>query len=585
MWEDNYWVRLQRRRLSRRKLLGAVGAGGAVLATAALVGCGGRGAPGSEDIKTGAAADEGEPKRGGTLRLSATGSPPNLDPYRTMSHLTRGIAGGVYSNLFMNKGAPSSTFPSFEVEPDIAESYEISENGYVYTIRLRSNARFHPPVSRPVTAQDVVFSFNRFLGRIPGLEPAPNRDQFDVLDSVEARDERTVVLTLKQPFAPLINRLADDYNAVIMPQEAGTAFDPTQTMVGAGPWIFVENVPSTVTRLRRNPDWHLGPDRPYLDAIEVNVIPEYATALNQFLGGNLDYLGIQSEDVLRVKNAIPDARFDYIVNPYLGYIAFSNLSGDPSTPWADPRVRHAISMAIDHEAIFNALYNAPQLREAGFDIPFRQHNLIPAGATGYWLDPNGDEIDSTVAKYFKYDPAAAKALLAEAGYPNGFSAPYHYTEIYGAGWKLVAELIPQYLGQVGIRLNSVVEDYASVYAVKTFRGDFDGLSFQYQGFVEPGDYLTSMYTPGASRNHSKVNDPGLLQKIQAIQANLDADDRRQQIRRLQNELAEKMYYVPVVYDSGPSWTVVQPWVRGAFTHRTARSGGYSQGYSRMWLER
>ncbi len=576
----NYWTRTYGRRISRRRFLGALAAGSGVVAVGGLAACREQG-PSTQPP----AGQAETPRPGGTLRISATGSPPTLDPYRTMSFLTRGIAGGVYGNLFMNKGVPSDRYPSLEVEPDIAESYEIADGGTTYIIRLRPNARFHPPLDRPVTAQDVVFSFERFLGRLPGVEPAPNRDQFDMVDSVQATDDRTAVFKLRQPFASFLNRLADDYNAVICPREAGTAFDPARTMVGAGPWMFVENIPGTVTRLRRNPSWHVDPQRPYLDSIEVNVIPEYATTLNQFLAGNLDLLNVQGEDVLRVRDSVSGAQFDFVVNPYIGYLSFANLSGDRTSPWADVRVRRAISMAIDHEAIFNTLYNAPQLRQAGFNIPFRQHNLIPAGCTGYWLDPNGPDINPSVARYFKYDPQGARALLAEAGYPDGFSAPYHYTEIYGAGWKLVAELIPQYLARVGIRLRPIVEDYASVYVVRTFRGEYDGLAFQYQGFVEPGDYLTSMYTPGASRNHSKVNDPDLLRKIQAIQANLNMEDRRRQILQLQNELAEKMYYVPVVYDSGPYWSAAQPWVRGAFTHRTARSGGYTQNYSRIWLNR
>ncbi len=132
----------------------------------------------------------------------------------------------------MFKPAPADRL-SFEVTADLAESYQVSEDGLVYTIRLRPNARFHPPIDRQVTADDVVYSYRRFIGEVPGSKPATNyRELADFVETVEARDPLTVVFRLKQPYAPFLTRLADTYLLFVMPRETGQAFDPARQMVG-----------------------------------------------------------------------------------------------------------------------------------------------------------------------------------------------------------------------------------------------------------------------------------------------------------------------------------------------------------------
>ncbi|MER3399367.1 MAG: hypothetical protein C4316_12745 [Chloroflexota bacterium] len=364
------------------------------------------------------------PRQGGVWNGSISGDPPTIDPFRNISFLTKFVSAFVYSRLFMFKPALVDKL-SFEITGDLAESYQVSADGLVYTIRLRPNARFHPPISRYVTAEDVVYSYLRFIGEAPGSKPATNyRELADVVESVAAQDPRTVVFKLKFPYAPFLTRLADTYLLFIMPRETGQAFDPAQKMVGSGPWIFEGYEVSRLFRFRRNPEWHLGPERPYLDRVELNILPEYQSRVTQFLGGNLDEVAPDGADVTRILDRVNGAQLVTETDRSVTMIWFSGR--DPSVPWRDPRVRRAISMAIDRDALIEAA-GVREVENRGIKVFKFWNNLVPAIFGSWWLDPRGKDISPEVARYFRYDPEGAKRLLVEAGYPQGFRVDFRYT--------------------------------------------------------------------------------------------------------------------------------------------------------------
>jgi peptide/nickel transport system substrate-binding protein len=579
--KTNYWTR--RPTMSRRRMLQGAAAAGLGAAALAVTGCGdddgGTTPAAATTAATGGsatAAPTEQVKKGGTLQRRASNYPAPLDPYRSSDTTLRGqLAGVVYSKLFANKGVPiGPDFPSQEVLPDLAESYEVADGGLTYTMKIHPRAKWHPPVSRSVTADDVVFSFERFFGRAGGAPPAANTDQFSMVDSVKAIDKGTVQFKLKAPNAIFLIHLADDYVMPIMPTETGTAFDPSQTLVGSGAFMIDSLNPGVSFNLKRFPEWHLGPDKPYLDAIANNVIKEPATAMTQFKGGNLDSFGpVPPKDLKEIKDAVKNAQIFGLPVTYMGFVALSGK--DKSSPWnKDVRVRYAMSMAIDRNALFDVLYSPNDLKAAGIEPPKTVwHGMLPAGLGPQWLDPQGPKMDAKLKANFVYDVTKAKQLLADAGYPDGFSAEYHYTNVYGANWVLHAELVQQMLGKIGIKLAAKLDDYASVYLPKTFGGgDFDGLAMIYQGFANPLDYFSAMYIPGSPRNQSRVDDPQLTQRIQKVVQNLDAKARTDEVLSVQNYLAEKMYNIPAMYDSGPSYTAWQANIKGLGQQFISRSG-------------
>jgi peptide/nickel transport system substrate-binding protein len=356
-------------------------------------------------------------------------------------------------------------------------------------------------------------------------------------------------------------------------------------MVGSGAWIF-GSADATVTKFKRNPTWHFGPDRPFLDAAEAYNVPDFATALAQFKGGNLDVLtGLQkADDVKGVKDAIKGVQLAALYNPFMSYVSFQ--LNDKSAPWQDPRVRQALSMSIDQNAVFEAVYDTTGFKALGISIPVRQHNFMPAGfGPNYWVDPTGPNEDPTVKPFFQYNPDNAKKLLAAAGFPNGFTASYHYTMGFGPDIAKAAELVGEYITKIGVKLNVMVDDYTSVYVPKTFRGDYDGIAFQYEGISTPQQTLAVMYLPGGSRNHSNVNDPEVTAQVNAILAEIDTKKAQQLMYDFQNKMGQKFYYIPAVYSAGPSFNAGQPYVQGFGQWQALRGGWFNVTYTYYGLNR
>jgi peptide/nickel transport system substrate-binding protein len=190
------------------------------------------------------------------------------------------------------------------------------------------------------------------------------------------------------------------------------------------------------------------------------------------------------------------------------------------------------------------------------------------------------------ARFFKYDPDGAKKLLAEAGFPNGFSnVKLHYPNIFGAGYNTIAELMVQMLTKIGVNLQLTVDDYQGVYVPRTRQGNYDGMAFiPYGTYFEPGEVLTGMYLTGGNRNNSVlsglIQDAELENKIKAIESNLNENTRKQQILDIQNELAQKMYFVPTQAGAAPTVNAFHPYMNNVLEFKTL--GGISNNSVYFW---
>lgn len=585
MYSDgNYWTR--RRAVTRRRLIGGAVSGTAGLAALGLVGCGGdddttsdsggttpaAGASPSATAATASATATATPKRGGTFRTASNVDNRALDPYATSAATVKALSTHAFSRLYRirperpgDNNAVSNT-----PEPDAAEGLEVSSDGLSYKVRLRPNVKFHPPVNRNMTAEDVVFSYNRFTGKLPGTTPAVNSEKLTFIKSVEALDERTVLFTLTRRYGPFLSFLADPTMLALMPKETGTAFDPAKVQVGSGPWMFDSWEPNVRYRFKRFDQWHFGPDAPYFDALEINIVPEYQQRLNNYLAGNLDSLQVDGLDYDRVRKQIAGTQVTTAANTAIYGISFSRVTEvRPDAPWTDVRVRRAISMAINREEMHEAGYSISELKAAGLKLPEVYGAYVPAAFPAAYVHP----LQGSAKDFMKYDPTAAKKLLDEAG--GGFSAPFHYSPAYGRVPTMAAELIVQYLKKIGINLTAEPEDYAAKFVPFTYRGEFEGLAMAGQGgFPDPGNFLEGFYSKDSQRNPSRVNDPKVEDFIKKYYDELDAAKRVTIIRDWQNYLYEQMYNVPTDMIGESSILVYQPYMRGQDDHI---GGGYGYG--------
>ena len=559
---DGFW----RTRLTRRAALRGGVLGGAGLAAAALVGCGDdddddaaptaaptvaatpTAAPTAAATPTAAPTAAATPtaaplpgKIGGVFRRRISGTPETLDPHRTQSNTTKGSSAQVHSFLFKQIASTFENAPNSEMAGDLVDAWEFTPDGLTLNLSLRTDAKFTAPIDRTVDSEDVNFSIDRFLGR-EGHEPAPNAVQLDFIETVATPDAATVRLEFGRVFARALWRLADVFNMAILPRETGVAYDPTQTMVGSGAWMWEELRDGVSWKVQRNPGWHNAP-LPYFDGVE-DIVLESAQQLTQFQAGNIDFAStIGPDSIPGLLRDFPDGRVEPRKSLGFGYISRGEPR-DGSAWWDDPRVRHAISLALNRESMIEAVYNVSGLEAAGLDVASRVswHNILPAGYAGQSIDPR---TDSVTGKWIQYNLAEAGKLLQAAGVEPGSSVKYHYTTRYGSAWTLEAEIIPQLVSELGIEFQTEIDDFTSVYTPKTFRGDFDGVAFQLQAFPDHGDYLSEMYRPGAGRNHSKVEDQAIVDAVLEINSTVDVQERNQKIQDIQRDmLIEPMWYIP-----------------------------------------
>jgi ABC-type transport system substrate-binding protein len=508
----------------------------------------------------------GAPKNGGTFRFFMwTEDPPTLDPYLNVTFRSQEFAAFFYSRLLMSKKGPGIAAQAYIMEGDLAESWKVSDDGLTYTFNLRPDAKWQnlPPMNgRLVTAQDVVWSFERLMNI------SNNRTSFDQVDSVSAPDARTVQFRLKDVYVPFETLIGQPL-FWIMPREVIEADgDATNRIVGSGPFIFDKFDPGISFSGKRNPNYYRSGE-PHISDFVGLIIPDTSTQLAALRSGQMDYYQLQNySDVEPLKQTNPEIQFvewERLQTPFI----YWKLD---QPPFNDPRVRQAVSMALNRDAMIKTVY-------AGRG---NWNNFVPWALSSWWLDPRGPDMGPG-ARYFTYDPDAARSLLSAAGYPNGLKVEMVSTPGYGQIFVQMAELVQQDLKAVGIESEIKMQEYGS-YISSTFLGKFEGgnrLVFGLESpFSDGHDYLFNMYHPKGTRNHAGVNDAKLTAMIEQEMKNLDNTSRRQQIFDIQRYLADRMYYPP---HAAPMYTAaLLPNVRDFFPRSDFGLG--AEVIPKVWLD-
>jgi peptide/nickel transport system substrate-binding protein len=319
---------------------------------------------------------------------------------------------------------------STDVEPGLAERWEVSDDGLTYTFFLRPGVSFHD--GTPVNAEAVEFSFER------QLDPAhPYHDtgtfpyaEFTLgnIASIEVVDELTVRLTLRENFAPFLSNLAMHAAALVSPTAVmASGADFSENPVGAGPYRFVSWRRGVEVVLERNPDyWRVTPQ---VERLIYRPIIEDQARLAALEAGEVDLaVNLPPDDLPRLRS---DARFTFSeqAGMHTWYVVF-NVTKEP---FGDARVRQAVAHAIDRQAIVDAVLGGTGVLAK---------NFLPPVVWGYTED---------VPEY-PYDPERARELLAEAGYPDGFEVEF-WVPASGSGMQqpvAMGTVIQDYLSRVGI---------------------------------------------------------------------------------------------------------------------------------------
>jgi len=511
------------------------------------------------------------PKRGGTLSLRLW-DPPHFDPHQTISYKTHIAYSFTHSRLLKHKAGPAVPPGTFPIEGDLAESWS-QPNETTYIFKLRKGVRWQnrPPVNgRELTAEDVVYSVERFRT----LKGNANAYMLSSLDKVEAIDKHTVKFTLKEPYVWFLDMIANSHAVPIIAKECVEKFGDLkkpESMVGSGPWMFDSYRPNVGYTFVRNPGYFLS-GLPYIERIEVSVDEDNASRMAAFIAGKYDmgweYQGVINRvDWVQIKDTLKQKRPRLQTAEYPTSVMSHIYMRTDKPPFSDIRVRRAMSLAINRQGIIDAVYEGV----GALNPP------VPA-ALKDWSVPM-DQLGEG-GRWYKYDLAQAKKLMAEAGYANGFPATMEFTT-YGSQILIdMSQLVLKGLKDIGIDAKLNTKEYGA-YIATTFYGKFDSMAFGPQtGFQEPDNFLYGQYYPGELKNQSHINDPIVADMLVRQRRTQDVAKRREVIHEIQRYLAKQQYYIQMA-----SPLQIAVWEGALKNYATNVSYDYGGRLLAAWLDR
>jgi peptide/nickel transport system substrate-binding protein len=378
-----------------------------------------------------------QPKKGGTLKAAIMAEPPSLDPMFTTATITRNLGSHMFEGLM---GIDLNFVPKL----DLAEGYEMSSDAKTATITLRKGIPFHN--GKEMTSADVIASLKRWTTMGNRGKAIGGR-----LESIEAKDQHTVVMTFKLPTGQLPLFLAHG-EEVIMPEEVATKFakDQLQEFVGTGPFRFVDRQPDRFTRFVRFDEYVPRPGEPegwtgrkaaYLDQIDFIPVPEDSVRADGVVTSEYHFGELLNPDSYENLKTNPNVS-TYIVSPYYWAAMHFNKKQGLMT---DPKIRRAVKLAIDLEPGWRAAWG-----------PQEFWSLTPSMGTkdvAWYTEVTKDQ-------YNKKDPDQAKALLKEAGY-NGAPVRWLTTREYAYNYTVVLAAKPQ-LEAIGMKVDMQLVDWATL---------------------------------------------------------------------------------------------------------------------------
>jgi ABC-type transport system substrate-binding protein len=450
---------------------------------------------------------------------------------------------------------------------DAARAWEVSPDSLRYTLKLRDGQKFdpRPPTNgRVLTTEDVRFSMARFESGSAFRGEVLNKiAPTGMVESMEYPDDTTVVIKLAYPYGPFPDAMAFYPYFNILPKEADGGFDPRSAMRGTGPFRLREIQPGIKFVYEKNTDWY-EKDRPFLDGFEQVIIPEYAAALAQFEAGNIWTMdptsqNIAQEDILPVKERHPEL----LLQRHLGLIKapqfqFFQFSIKPDSPFQDVRLRRAVSMLIDRDAIIDTFYNVPQFRNAGLPIDalWNSHNF--AGQPN-WIDPRNKTQDlGEGGKYFQHDVAEARRLVSAAG-KERLTFPFEYQSGAAASQY---EAIAGMISEGGILSPQIrVIDAATHRSYQQSAGTgFDGMWPQTNGGHNEEAWFLNMYHPAGKFTITKDPIPEISDMTLKIRQETDKNRHDSMVKDIQRKLADQMPNV-LLPGYAIGFTLSHPWLK------------------------
>lgn len=534
-----------------------------------------------------AQAQANTPQYGGTLEVATAStavSTLSWDLADWQATLQTRDTGQFYEQLFsvdLGKAKSRSGPYAFTIngwQPTDAMRGELAESWSWVTpllleVKIRQGVRFpaKPGVmaERELTAQDVVDSFERM-----NSSPKKTKGYYDHLDKVTVKDKYTVAFSFNQYLADWDYRFGNGFFSGIMPKEVTAAgANDWKNANGSGPFMLTNVTQGNSLTFSKNPIyWDKETIQgqayklPFVDRLVHRVIKDEATQHTALRTAKLDILtSISWEAVQELKKSAPQLQWNRWLTPTASRIA---LRVD-TKPFTDQRVRRALNMAVNKQEIIDKFYGG---QAEMFVFPMNPEYV------GYHLPLK--EQPASVQELFRYDPAKAKKLLAEAGLAKGFSFKMQVCACNPEQMELMP-LVAAYLQDVGVTMQIVPMEYAAYLSALSTHTNAAGYQTSIPD-VNPTTSLRINYGKDQVYNAPMWNDPQFDARVGDALAERDEAKRQQILRALTTQILDQ---APTIWMPSPyRYTAWWPWVKNYGGELYVGAGRMAPIHARIWID-
>lgn len=505
-----------------------------LLSAVVAVGCTSKGAGESEATGTNSASPNASEaaasaQPGGTIRIGIMEEADTLDIHKSVMNLASQIGIQIGGSLLSLNPATN------ELEPYLADSYTVSEDGKTLTFKIREGVAFHD--GTPLTAKSFKDTFERIMNPETGATTAASFIRG--VKSVSAPDDRTLIIEMETPSATLLTNLTDMpfLQPLSMSAIEAAGADYGRNPVGVGPWKFDKWVPGQSILLSRNDAYNWGPSfyerkgKVYPDQVEYKFFTDMQTMMAALDTGSIDIAyKVDTSDAKRYRDN-PNYTLVEADMQGLGLFIEMNLENDTLK---DVQVRKAINKAINKDAIIQAVLN-------GEGSP--AYGPLPSTIFGY---------DPEVEKYgYSYDANGAAQMLESSGWKKNSGGimekdgkPLQLELAITNQDSQAAQMVQAMLKEIGIELKIQVWDQATLLQ-KVSQGEYN-MTFLIYGYNDP-DILYNFFHSSqiGGLNHVRVRNSDLDKLLAEGGATLDQEKRKQIYAKIQNIIVDEAYWAPI----------------------------------------
>jgi peptide/nickel transport system substrate-binding protein len=514
-------------------------------------------------LGVGLALAQGTPRRGGMLMWFDYADPARLDLHTESTLAVSQAVVGLYSGLL--QWGPED--PK-KVSPDLAESWEASSDGSVYTFHLRRGVKWHD--GKPFSAADALYSLRRIIN--PDVRsPRCGSLLRPLVQSVEAPDDFTITIRLKFPTTVLLPALASAWCKILPKHILERDGDLTRpsSQIGTGPFKLKKYVRGSVIEWERNPDYFIK-GLPYLDGVKQFIIKSRPTQIAAIKAGKVDFWyswpPLNKKQIEEIRKARKDLIYRESASNGISQLHMNAAK----PPFNNPDMRRAVNLAIDRQEIAAKAYD-------GMATPCA---ILDPQTFGDYALPLEEVLQTPGCRQPKdEDLAEAKRLVAKH-YPNGLDLEVAVRSV--GNYVDIASLVIQQLKRIGIRGTLKTYESAAGFAAYA-RGDFTIIGAQVTAltFADPSAPFTLVWTTKSPRNYGRLPMPKLDELYQKGLRELDPEKRKAIYHEYQRQ---------ILYGDTP--VVTFGWPRGPW-FMAKKLRGWSPGptvydnasYHSVWIEK